>query len=33
VLAPIFITFVITHVLLIGYGISSHLGQDRTNVQ
>jgi len=27
VLAPIFITFVITHVLLIGYGISSHLGQ------
>jgi len=26
-LAPIFIIFVITHVLLIGYGISSHLGQ------
>ncbi len=27
VLAPIFITFVITHILLLGYGIFSHIGQ------
>jgi amino acid transporter len=26
-LAPIFLTFVVTHVLLIGYGIFSHIGQ------
>jgi amino acid transporter len=26
-LAPIFLTFVVTHVLLIGYGILSHVGQ------
>ncbi len=27
ILAPIFITFVITHVLMLGYGILSHIGQ------
>jgi len=27
VLAPIFLTFVVTHVLLIGYGILSHVGE------
>ena len=27
VLAPIFITFIITHILLLGYGIFSHAGQ------
>ena len=27
VLAPIFITFITTHVLLLGYGVFSHLGQ------
>ena len=26
-LAPIFLTFVVTHVLLIGYGLLSHIGQ------
>jgi len=26
-LAPIFITFIVTHVLLLGYGIFSHLGE------
>jgi amino acid transporter len=26
-LAPIFLTFVVTHILLIGYGIFSHIGQ------
>jgi amino acid transporter len=26
-LAPIFLTFVVTHVLLIGYGVLSHVGQ------
>ncbi|MGA2533639.1 MAG: APC family permease [Candidatus Aminicenantales bacterium] len=26
-LAPIFLTFVVTHILLIGYGIFSHVGQ------
>jgi amino acid transporter len=26
-LAPIFLTFVVTHILLIGYGILSHVGQ------
>jgi amino acid transporter len=29
-LAPIFLTFVVTHVLLIGYGILSHAGQIAT---
>jgi amino acid transporter len=29
VLAPIFITFLITHILLLGYGIFSHAGQVR----
>lgn len=35
-LAPIFITFIVTHVLLLGYGIFSHIGEAHsvvTNVQ
>jgi amino acid transporter len=32
-LAPIFITFVVTHILMIGYGIASHVGQIGTVAQ
>jgi len=32
-LAPIFITFVVTHVLLIGYGLFTHIGEFETVAQ